>query len=145
MVPLSTLKCVLLPVVSSTSMVVTMRRLAPVAHRTTVHSLIATTSVRRWAISQPDVKNAFVHGELHEEVYMHPPLGYSMPDGHVRLRRSLHSLKQAPRAWFEHFTSVIIAIRFIASQHDPGLFIHTSPRGRTLLLLYVWMIMICSS
>ena len=111
---------------------------APVAHRTTVHTLVVVASVRRWTISQLDVKNAFLHGELHEEVYMHPPPGYSVPDGHIyRLRRSLYGLKQAPRAWFERFTSVVIVAGFVASQHDPALFVHTSPRGRTLILLYV--------
>jgi hypothetical protein len=54
-----------------------------------------------------------------------------------RLRRSLYGLKQAPRAWFQRFASVITAAGFSQSDHDPALFIHTSPRGRTLLLLYV--------
>jgi len=39
---------------------------------------------------------------------MQPPLGYSIPDGMVyRLHRSLYSLKQAPRAWFERFSSIV--------------------------------------
>ncbi|KAM3210839.1 hypothetical protein ACQJBY_064630 [Aegilops geniculata] len=54
-----------------------------------------------------------------------------------RLRRSLYGLKQAPRAWFERFASVVTAAGFLPSDHDPALFVHTSPRGRTLLLLYV--------
>jgi hypothetical protein len=84
------------------------------------------------------MKNAFLHDELHEEVYMHPSPGYSVPDGDVcHLRRSLYGLKQTPHAWFEHFTSVVIAAGFVASQHDSTLFVHTSPRGRTLILLYV--------
>jgi hypothetical protein len=84
------------------------------------------------------VKNTFLHGELYEEIYMHPPPSYSIPDGHVcRLRRSLYGLKQAPRAWFERFTSVVTAAGFAANQHDPALFVHTSPHGRTLILLYV--------
>ncbi|KAM3225581.1 hypothetical protein ACQJBY_058366 [Aegilops geniculata] len=111
---------------------------APVAHMTTVHTLLAVASARHWSISQLDVKNAFLNGELREEVYMQPPPGYSVPDGMVcRLRRSLYGLKQAPRAWFERFASVITAAGFSASAHDPALFIHLSPRGRTLLLLYV--------
>jgi hypothetical protein len=69
---------------------------------------------------------------------MHPPPGYSVPESHVcRLRRSLYGLKQAACAWFECFTSVVIAGGFVASQHDPALFVHTSPRGCTLILLYV--------
>jgi hypothetical protein len=95
-------------------------------------------AIRSWNISQLDVKNAFLHGDLNEEVYMHPPPGVMVPDGHVcRLRRALYGLKQAPRAWFERFTSVVKAAGFTPSDHDPALFVHVSERGRTLLLLYV--------
>ena len=66
---------------------------APIAHMTTVRTLVAVASVRRWSISQLDVKNAFLNGVLHE-VYMQPPPGYYVPDGHVcRLRRTLYGLK----------------------------------------------------
>ena len=70
---------------------------APVACVTIVQTLLAIASVRQWSISQLDVKNVFLNGELREEVYMHPSLGYTIPDGMVcRLRRSFYSLKQAP-------------------------------------------------
>jgi hypothetical protein len=32
---------------------------------------------------------------------------------------------------------VVAPVGFSASAHDPALFVHVSPRGRTLLLLYV--------
>jgi hypothetical protein len=51
-------------------------------------------SVREWPISQLDVKNAFLNGELCEDVYMRPPTGYSVPEGMVcHIRRSLYGLK----------------------------------------------------
>ncbi|WVZ84953.1 hypothetical protein U9M48_031919 [Paspalum notatum var. saurae] len=101
---------------------------APVAHMTIVRALLAMASFL-------DVKNAFLNGELREEVYMQPPPGYSVPEGMVcRLRRSLYGLKQAPRAWFQRFVSVVTAAGFSADAHDPALFVHTSSRGRTLLL-----------
>jgi hypothetical protein len=111
---------------------------APMAYMTTVRTLLTVASIRHWSISQLDVKNAFLSGELREETYMRPPPGYFVPDGMVcRLRRSLYGLKQAPRAWFQRFASVITPAGFSPNNHDPALFIHTSPRGRTLLLLYV--------
>lgn len=85
---------------------------AHVAHMTTVRTLFVVASIREWSISHLDVKNAFLHGELHE-VYMRPPPGYSIPEGMVCcLRRSLYGLKQAPRAWFQRFASVITAVGF---------------------------------
>jgi hypothetical protein len=78
---------------------------APVAHMTTIQALNAVAAIHSWTIFQLDVKNAFLHGDLHQEVYMQPPLGVMVPDGHVcLLRRALYGLKQAPHAWFERFT-----------------------------------------
>jgi hypothetical protein len=84
------------------------------------------------------VKNAFLNGKLRENVYMRPPHEFSVPKGMVcHLCPSLYSLKQTPRTWFQRFASMVTAAGFSASAHDPTLFVHVSPRGRTLLLLYV--------
>jgi hypothetical protein len=108
---------------------------ALVAHMTTIRTLLAVASVRERCISQLDVKNAFLNGLLREDVYMCPPPGYSVPEGMVcHLRHSLYDLKQAPRVWFQRFASVVTAAGFFTSAHDPTLFVHVSPCGRTLLL-----------
>jgi hypothetical protein len=74
---------------------------------------------------------------------MQPPPGVNAPPGYVcRLRWVLYGLKQTPRAWFERFVSVVRATGFSPSDHDPTLFIHLSSRGRTLLLLYVYDILV---
>ena len=100
---------------------------APVAHMTTVRTLPAVASVLHWSVSQLDVNNAFLNGELREEVYMQPTPRYSVTDGMVcRLHRSLYGLKQAPHTWFERFASVVTAVGFSPSAHDPALFVHCS-------------------
>lgn len=48
---------------------------APVARMTSIRTLIVVASIRGWQLSQMDVKNAFLNGDLHEEVYMKPPPG----------------------------------------------------------------------
>lgn len=46
---------------------------APVARLTSVRSLLAIAASQKWKLSQMDVKNAFLNGDLTEEVYMQPP------------------------------------------------------------------------
>ena len=58
-------------------------------------------ALRSWALYQLDIKNAFLPGDLAEEIYMEQPLGFVVhgESGLVcRLRRSLYGLKQFPRA-----------------------------------------------
>ncbi|KAJ9548882.1 hypothetical protein OSB04_021425 [Centaurea solstitialis] len=111
---------------------------ALVARITSVRSLLAIAATKRWPLFQMDVKNAFLNGDLSEEVYMNPPPGVSLPTGHVcRLRKALYGLKQSPRAWFEKFSTTVLSLGFSASNYDSGLFTRTTDAGTILLLLYV--------
>jgi len=77
---------------------------ALVARMTSVRILLVITTAKSWCLHQMDVKNAFLNGELQEEVYMHPPSGMELPPRMVlRLLKALYGLKQSPRAWFEKF------------------------------------------
>ena len=50
---------------------------AHVAKMTTVRTLVIVASIHQWHISQMDIKNTFLNGDLQEEVYMVPPPGVS--------------------------------------------------------------------
>ncbi|KAL8123400.1 hypothetical protein AgCh_011388 [Apium graveolens] len=109
-----------------------------VAKMTIVRTLIAISFVRKWKIFQMDVKNEFLYGDLHEEVYMTPPLGLPHQPGYVcRLRKSIYGLRQSSRCWFEKFSTVLYSLGFHLSNQDSALFVRSTSAGRILLSLYV--------
>ena len=110
----------------------------PVARLTSIQSLLAVVAVRHWPLLQMDVKNAFLNGDLLEEVYLQPPYGYPDSQNQVcRLRRALYDLKQASRAWFAKFSSVVAQQGFTPSPYDSAIFICHTSTSITLILLYV--------
>uniref|UniRef100_A0A1J3G6T2 Copia protein n=2 Tax=Noccaea caerulescens TaxID=107243 RepID=A0A1J3G6T2_NOCCA len=86
-----------------------------------------------------DVHNAFLHGDLDEEVYMRPPLGfYSQDEKKVcKLKKSLYGLKQAPRCWFEKLTTALRKYGFSQSLSDYSLFTFDKGGVRINILIYV--------
>ena len=78
-----------------------------------------------WPLHQFDVKNAFLHGELKEEVYMEAPPGFSTGfEKHevCQLKKALYEFKQSPRAWFGKFTDAMKRYRYKQSNSDHTLF-----------------------
>ena len=85
-----------------------------------------------------DVKNAFLNGDLSEEVYMQSLFSLSVDSNKIcHLRRALYGLKQAPRAWFTKFSSTIFRLGYTTSLYDFALFLLCTDKGTILLLLYV--------
>ncbi|XP_039170468.1 uncharacterized mitochondrial protein AtMg00810-like [Eucalyptus grandis] len=53
------------------------------------------------------------------------------------LKKSLYGLRQAPRAWFDKFSTFLLENGFVCSSTDPSLFILRNGQDTVLLLLYV--------
>ncbi|KAM0052273.1 putative RNA-directed DNA polymerase [Helianthus debilis subsp. tardiflorus] len=112
---------------------------APVAKLVTVRSLLAIAVKKEWIIHQLDVNNAFLHGDLNEEVYMKIPQGYEKGGGTkvCRLRKSLYGLKQASRNWYNKFTLALLELGFKQSYADHSLFIYKEGKVFICALIYV--------
>uniref|UniRef100_A0A803Q9W1 Integrase catalytic domain-containing protein n=1 Tax=Cannabis sativa TaxID=3483 RepID=A0A803Q9W1_CANSA len=101
-----------------------------------------------WNIRQLDVNNAFLNGELQEEVYMQQPPGFEIPgQEHLvcKLNKALYGLKQAPQAWFDKLHQCLLSFGFVSSKSDHSLFINHSETSTTLVLVYVDDILITGS
>ena len=78
------------------------------------------------------VKNAFLHGDLKEDLYMVLPPSLSSTSS-----SDVCKLKQAPRAWFDKFQSTLLCFSFKQSQYDSSLFLCKTATGIVILLVYV--------
>ena len=103
---------------------------------------------KSWCFHQLDVKNAFLHGNHDETIYMHHPLGFrdSQHLEHVRLlKKSLYGLKQAACAWYQRFTDYVATLGFSHSISDHSLFIYHHGNDTAYILLYVDDIILTAS
>ena len=113
---------------------------APVAKMSTVRTLISCAANFGWPLHQLDVKNAFLHGDLQEEVYMETPPGFSKLEavGKVcRLKKSLYGLKQSPRAWFDRFRRALCGMGYKQCNGDHTVFYQHFGRRIVVLAVYV--------
>jgi len=113
---------------------------SPVVKPTTIRTVLCLAISFGWPLRQLDVKNAFLHGSLSEDVYMRQPPGFADPHrpNHVcKLHKAIYGLKQAPRAWFQRFSSFLLRVGFTQSKADNSMFIYHDHLSVMILLLYV--------
>jgi len=114
---------------------------SPVAKMASVRLFIAMVTLQRWPLYQLDIKNAFLNGDLEEEIYMEQPPGFvaqAESSGLVcHLRKSLYGLKQSPRDWFGKFSSVVQQFGMTRSEADHLVFYRRSKAGSIYLVVYV--------
>jgi len=92
-------------------------------------------------IDQLDVKIAFLHGDLDEDIYMVQPEGFVVKckENFVcKLRKSLYRFKQAPRQCNRKFDSFMMDHRYDKTSYDHYVFVKKFPNEKyIILLLYV--------
>lgn len=97
---------------------------AHVSKMTTVRMPLKVSAAKNWEVHQMDVHNAFIHGDLHEKVYMKLPPRFrtNNPYQVCRLHKSLYGLRQSPRFWYEKLSSALVEYGFTQCITDYFLF-----------------------
>ncbi|XP_019176708.1 PREDICTED: uncharacterized protein LOC109172027 [Ipomoea nil] len=113
---------------------------------TTIRTFLVVASSQAWLFHQLDINNAFLHGDLVEEVYMVLPPGFQgEKQGQVcKLLRSLYGLKQASRQWNAKLSADLISNGFQQSKFDPSLFTRGHAASFIAVLVYVDGILVTS-
>ncbi|KAH9292516.1 hypothetical protein KI387_042298, partial [Taxus chinensis] len=78
---------------------------------TSIRIVLGIVAAEDLHLEQLDVKTAFLHGDLEEELYMQQPEGYEVKGKEemvCKLKKSLYGLKQAPRQWYKKFDSFMM-------------------------------------
>ncbi|KAM1078563.1 hypothetical protein ACFX15_025113 [Malus domestica] len=112
---------------------------SPTAKLVTFRCLLALAATHSWSLHHLDVHNAFLHGDLMEEIYMLPPPGLRRQGENLvcRLHKSIYGLKQASRQWFFKFSQAIRSAGYVQSKADYSLFTKRRGKSFTVLLIYV--------
>nr|GEV65831.1 retrovirus-related Pol polyprotein from transposon TNT 1-94 [Tanacetum cinerariifolium] len=113
---------------------------APVARMEAIRIFLAYAAHKSFTVFQMDVKTAFLHGTLKEDVHVCQPEGFIDADhpSHVfKLKKALYGLKQAPRAWYEELSMFLLQNHFFKGTTDLTLFIRRFVDDILVVQVYV--------
>ena len=99
---------------------------SPVVKLTSIRIILGLVASLNLELEQMDVKTAFLHGDLNEEIYMEQLEGFKVSEKEnlvCKLKKRLYGLKQAPRQWYKKFDSFMVSQRYKGTAADQCVYI----------------------
>ncbi|KAG8502968.1 hypothetical protein CXB51_000803 [Gossypium anomalum] len=114
---------------------------SPVVKHSSIRALLGIVAMHDLELEQLDVKTAFLHGELEEDIYMQQLEGFTVSEKEdyvCLLKKALYGLKQSPRQWYKRFDSFMTSHDFKRNSFDSCVYFKKNSDGSFVyLLLYV--------
>eukprot|EP00253_Pinus_taeda_P008847 PITA_08847 len=114
---------------------------SPAVKMTSIRTILSLVAAEDLHLEQLDVKRAFLHGDLEEEIYMQQPQGYEVKGKEklmCRFKKRLYGLKQAPRQWYLKFDKFMSEQCYTRCHSDHCAYLKKQNDGSyIILLLYV--------
>ena len=113
---------------------------SPVVRFETMRLILAMAAIKGWVAHGLDVRNAYLYGELDEEIYMEQPEGFRIPgkeDLVLLLKKALYGLKQAGLAWWRILKQSMEELGFKSLSSDAGVFIFRGEGSFVIAIIYV--------
>jgi hypothetical protein len=112
----------------------------PVVRFETVRVMLALCALKNWHIEGLDVCNAYLYGELKEEIYMRQPEGFKVKGKEhmvIRLNCVLYGLKQAGLVWYRTLAKSLKEIGLTPINSDAGIYIYWCGDEFVIAIVYV--------
>ncbi|MCO5604317.1 hypothetical protein L7F22_058482 [Adiantum nelumboides] len=112
----------------------------PILSMTLFRAIVALAAHYQFHLHQLDIKTAFLHGDLDEELYLQPPPHYedsTSPHYVCRLHKAIYSLKQSPRQWYLKLHQILIAHGYSRLQTDSTIYTRHTSESILVLTVYV--------
>ena len=118
------------------------RTFAPVARQSSIRIIAAHCAKEDWELHSLDIKRAFLHGKVEEDVYIKQPHGYeeSGPNGEAlvgKLNSSLYGIKQAAYEFYKILCKELEGQGFTRCEADHAVFFLSRNEVRCLLAWHV--------
>ncbi|RXW14669.1 hypothetical protein EST38_g11187, partial [Candolleomyces aberdarensis] len=111
---------------------------SPVANLESIRLILSLTAQFNLELNQMDVTTAYLNGVLDEDIYLSPPEGVDIPEGHCwKLKRSLYGLKQSGRTWNKTLDQSLLSMGLVRLDAETCLYVYKEDGEVCFLVVYV--------
>jgi len=113
---------------------------SPTYRQAAIRLILSIAALEDLELRSVDISQAFIHGDLEEEIYMRQPPGFQVkgPEYVCRLKKSLYGLRQAARCWNHKIHSILVdKLGFKRLDSDRSIYLYGNGDTRIIMPIYV--------